>query len=186
MLDPFADAQTLSEYTKGAISINDPRVEGALAGASAAIRRYCGWHVAPVVTETLTLDGPGGRVLSLPTLNVSAVGPVVEDTTSLTDSTDYRWSADGSVKRKSGYWSDDYRILTVTLTHGYFLQDVPDVVRVILAVVARELSSPTGATREQAGAVSVSWAISSPGVSGGIALLQHERDVLDHYRIEGA
>ena len=38
------------------------------AAALAAVRRYCGWIVTPPATVTITVDGPGGRVLSLPRL----------------------------------------------------------------------------------------------------------------------
>ena len=43
---------------------------GAWAATVAEVRAYCGWHIAPVVTETLTLDGPGGHLLVLPTLRL--------------------------------------------------------------------------------------------------------------------
>jgi len=176
----LATAAELAAYSNGAISQTDPRVAPALAGASAAIRNYCGWHISPVVTETLVLDGPGGRLLSLPTKHLINITSLIEDETTLED-TAFRWSEDGSVKRNGCRWSDDFRILTVTIEHGYATAE--DVKRVLLAVVTRELSSPTGATREQAGAVSISWATTAPGVSGGLALLAHEFSVLDAYRI---
>lgn len=180
----LASPSELAEYSKGTISQSEPRITGALAGVSAAIRNYCGWHITPVVTQELVLDGPGGRLLNLPTNLLTGITALTEDGVLLVDNTDFRWSADGSVKRKGCTWSDDFRIITATIVHGY--AEAPDVKRVALAVVARELSSPTGATREQAGAVSISWALSSAGVSGGVALLQNERDILDHYRIESA
>lgn len=181
--EPFATAAELSAYSKGQISESDPRVEPALAGASRAIRRYCGWHIFPSISETLILDGPGGRVLDLPSLNVTDVASVVQLGTTL-DASTYRWSALGSIKLNSGWWTDEYRGIEVALTHGYV--DADDVRDVLLAIVSRELSSPSGATREQAGQVSVSWAITSPGVSGGLALLGTDYAVLDSYRIVGA
>jgi len=180
--EPLATADDLAAYSNGAVSAADPRAENSLAGVSAAIRNYCGWHVTPSLSELLTLDGPGGRLLSLPTKYLTAVSSIVEDETVLADKSDFRWSADGSVKRLAALWSDDFRIIDATITHGY--PTARAVKAVALAVVTRELSSPTGATREQAGAVSVSWALSAPGVSGGIALLAHEREILDFYRIE--
>ena len=41
--------------------------------AQGAVRRYCGWHVAPSITETLRLDGYGGRVLTLPSKHITAI-----------------------------------------------------------------------------------------------------------------
>lgn len=181
-MEPLVTAEQLAQYSKGSISAFDPRVDDAIKGASQAVRNYCGWHVTPVLEETVIADGPGGRLLSLPTKQLVSAPSIIEDETTLLDNTDYRWSQDGSVKRKSSYWPDDFRILTVTMNHGYAEAD--DLKRVVLAVITRELSSPTGATREQAGAVSVSWALTAPGVSGGIALLQNEQATLDFYRIE--
>lgn len=185
MADPFASVAKLSAYTKGQISETDPRALDALNGASTAIRRYCGWHISPHQQEPLRLDGPGGRVLSLPTKHLTGLDEITELETLLIDETDYRWSEDGSVKRLQGCWSDEFRVLSLTISHGYAPEDVTDVKQVVLAAVARALSSPTGATREQAGQLSVSWATVAPGVSGGLALLAHELSVLDAYRIEG-
>ena len=42
--------------------------------AEGAVRRYCGWHIAPVATETLVLDGTGTR-LALPSHLVLAGHP---------------------------------------------------------------------------------------------------------------
>jgi hypothetical protein len=184
-LPALATTEQASAYSNGQVSASDPRLTDALDGASAAIRRYCGWHITPNVTETLILDGPGGRLLSLPTLYLTDVVSLVNYETTLA-STDYRWSEDGSVKKKYGCWTDEFRAITAGISHGYDAWDVADIARVAMAVVIREMSSPTGATREQAGAVSISWAVTAPGVSGGIALLQHERDILDHFRIVGA
>lgn len=181
-LQDFVTAADLAVYSNGKISSADPRVNPALAGVSRAVRRYCGWHIGPSVSETLLLDGPGGRVLDLPSLNVADVASVTQNDT-LLDPSSYRWSALGSIKLNTGWWTEDYRAISVVLTHGY--DDFEDVQETVKAIVMRALMSPTGATREQAGQVSVSWAITAPGVSGGLAILEHERAALDSYRIVG-
>lgn len=183
-MQPLATAEELAAFTKGAIAADDARAQSVLEGVSSAVRRYCGWHISPVVTETVTVDGPGGRLLSLPSLNVTAVASITQGESALVADDNYRWSADGSVKCTSGRWTEEFRDITVTFTHGYDSEDVADVNQVVLAVAARHMASPTGATREQTLAASVSWALTGPGVSGGIALLAHERDVLAPYRIE--
>lgn len=181
-LQPLASTEQVEAYSKSQILGADPRLGDSLNGVSTAIRRYCGWHIAPAQTETVVLDGPGGRLLSLPSLHVTDVSAIAEDDVPV-ETSNYRWSVDGSVKKKSGRWSDEFRSVTVTYTHGFDYADVADLTSVVLSVIVRQLSSPTGATREQAGQVSVSWAVTAPGVSGGIALLEHERSILDHYRI---
>lgn len=181
---PFVTPADVANYTNGKISATDPRVSSAIAGASAAVRRYCGWHIYPLLeADELVLDGPGGRELDLPSMNVQAVQSITQNAT-LLDESAYAWSQLGQVKLKCGYWCDEYRSITAVIDHGY--GDVSDIQRVVLAMVSRELSSPSGATREQAGQVSVSWAVTAPGVSGGIAVMSNEYAVLDAYRIVGA
>jgi hypothetical protein len=181
--DPFASAAELSVYSKGRISAGDPRVQGALEGASTAIRRYCGWHVGPEKEGTVVLDGSGGREIALPTKHLTAITRITEHGT-LVNEEYYSWSQLGEVRRKYGYWTDDYRAISVTMTHG--IKDTADLKRVVLAAVSRELSSPSGATKEQAGQVAVSWSTVAPGVSGGLALLAHELSIIDTYRIVDA
>lgn len=183
---PVTPAQ-VAQYTQGKVSASDPRLPGLIDGATAAVRRYCGWHIAPVMTETITLDGPGGHVLTLPTLHLTALPSVIENGVTLTEYTSaspdgtFEWSPLGTVRRTCGRWTDRYRSIAVTMTHGY--EDAPDVAQIIMQVVTAALSSPMGATREQAGALSVSWATTAPGVSGGLSLLQRDLDVLNLYRL---
>lgn len=40
------------------------------------IRAYCGWHIAPKVTETITLDSDGQDAIVLPTLKLQDVTAV--------------------------------------------------------------------------------------------------------------
>lgn len=174
-------AQTLSTYTGGKIPPEDPRLDLLIRGAVQGIRRHCGWHISPERAETLIRDGKGGNVQRVLSLNVVSVQSVVDAGQSLVDRQDYTWSEAGLFKRRRGRWSSDYRDVTISLTHGY--ADVPDLVSVVHAVVSRALSSPMGATREQAGALSVSWATTSPGVSGGLALLAHEISIVDTYKV---
>lgn len=183
-LPDFVTAAQLADFSKGQLSASDPRIAGALAGASRAIRNYCGWHIFPRVSETLLLDSSGGRELELPSMHVTDIASVRVNGTELAASVFEDWSELGSIRLHSGGWPDRYRSVSVTLTHGY--DAVPDIAETLKAIVTRELSSPSGATREQAGQVAVSWAITSPGVSGGLAILGTEYAVLDSYRIVGA
>lgn len=88
--------------------------------ALSAARRYCGWAVTPPETVTLTVDGPGGRILSLPTLRLTTLSTVVEDGVSLTVA-DLSVSANcGQVVKKSGEcWTDTPGGIVVTMTHGF-------------------------------------------------------------------
>lgn len=182
MADPFATPAELSAYSKGSISPTDERSPLLLAGASEAIRRYVGWNVAPAEDQTVTLDG-GGSVLYLPSLQVNSISSITVDGT-LYEPTDYEWSrVTGNVRRKYGpIWPDIWGGVVVTFNSGY--TDVPkDLKAIVLQVASIAMSSPTGATREQAGAISMQWATTAPGVAGGLSLLQRDLAILAAYKL---
>ncbi|MDU2058159.1 MAG: hypothetical protein E6719_02475 [Dermabacter sp.] len=149
--------------------------------AAQLIRDYCGWHVAPVLEESIILDGNGeGRILlpSRRVLNVSEVrvhGDVLAPT-------EFEWSQDGMLKRVGGVWPDSYRSVQVTLEHGFDYAGVlADVAR---AIVARMEADPTGVIASQrAGTQSVSFRSGAFGGGGGGGLLSTERELLAPYKL---
>lgn len=93
-----------------------------IAAVAEQIRSICGWHVAPTLSETLTVDSDGERTLFLPSLRVVEVTAVRD----LTDPNNpktidgWTWSEDGMLTRKhGGYWPEGLRALEVDITHGY-------------------------------------------------------------------
>lgn len=158
----------------------DPTTDD-LAAAEAIVRKYCGWHVAPVIIEDLVLDGTGTGSLFIKSLRVVGIHSAEVDGTVLDPET-LEWSEAGYV-RTSGVWPDKLRAVKLTVEHGF--DEVPDVVSVIRSIAARASASPTGVVREQAGAVSIGFSMVAPGVSGGVVLMDHERRMLDKYRIGG-
>jgi len=197
--DPLVTPTELSQWTGGKILTADPRSTALIAGATAAIRRLCGWYVAPSIEATFTLDGPGGDLIVLPTLHLTAVTSVTQLGVALTEydqathEGDYEWSANGEIRLASRpmpsvepwrrQWTERYRAITVEATHGYAIADVPDVAQIIMQVCASAMSSPMGATTERAGLLSVTWATTAPGVAGGLALLERDLAILNLYRL---
>src|SRR5215213_5938206 len=90
----------------------------AILAAEDQVRDFCGWHVAPSRTETITLDGSGTELLLLPSTYVTAIGSICEDGVTL-GSAYYSWSQDGVVEKLYGWWTRKRRGVQVTLTHGY-------------------------------------------------------------------
>src|SRR5512139_2364445 len=70
------------------------------AATVAEVRAFCGWHIAPEVTETLTRDGSGGPVQVLPTLRLVDLISITNDGTAVTDP---EWSTSGMVY--AGTWA---------------------------------------------------------------------------------
>lgn len=145
--------------------------------ATQAIRDYCGWHVAPVITDTLILDGTGTDTVLLPSRRVVAVDSVKLDGI-LLEATAFEWSADGLLRRKHGSWPESYRSLEVTLQHGF--EDMTALADIGASIMARIKIDPTGALANQrAGTQSVGFVA---GAAGG-GLMTSEKERLAPYRL---
>lgn len=178
-LPSFADPADY-EDTFGA---STTRTAGDLDAASAAIRRYCRWHIWPNITETLTLDGPGVSLLTVPTLALTAVTSLTEtargagQTPQVISSTDLEWSAAGLIWHVTHRcWTARARGLVVTISHG--LDDVADLRRLTLDLAQRAESNPAGRSSIQVGQRMESFG-STPAPSG---ILGPELAILDTYR----
>lgn len=152
-----------------------------LIAAERMVRNYCGWHIAPVVTQRLVLDGSGSKSLFVPSLRVLNITACSVGEQEL-DVDELEWSGDGFLRRSCG-WPDRLRSVKLTLEHGF--TTAPDVAEIVMEIAARAASSMGGRTRESAGGVSISNALTAPGVSGGVVLMAHEKEALASYRIPG-
>lgn len=163
----FVDDVDLAEY-----QASDPQT--IIAQAQATVRSYCGWHVAPSLTETILLDGKGSRHLWLPSLHVTDVDLITNEGVEVA-ADEYDWSADGYVELVyAAWWSLRPRQVEVTFTHGF--DDIPaDLIGVAAAIATRRSSSPSGIRREQAGALSLDYGTSD--------LLADEKATLDRYKL---
>jgi hypothetical protein len=151
------------------------------ATAIAAIRAYCGWHIAPSVTETVTVDGPGTGALLLPTLHLTALGVVNNDGT---DVEDCQWSDRGVVRRPSGTtacgWTTKLRGIQANITHGY---DVwPGEVLGIAKAMASQGIGSLGA-RITSGPHSID--LTAEAQAGAMSANALHLKILDRYRIGG-
>lgn len=104
--------------------------DATIAAACDLIRTECGWHIAPVETETLLLDSIGGKLLTLPSLYVLNVASVVDVETN-TPIDDWGVSQIGLLER-TGFreWPRGHRRIRVTFTHG-----LPTTPPALLAVI---------------------------------------------------
>src|SRR5690242_16511608 len=99
---PDLDAAAVEQYTQGRLHRDDLETLRLLAYGVAAARRFCGWHVSPVIeADEVTLDGPGGRLLTLPTLRLDELTQITEDGTDLVLA-DLEVSSKGMVRKRSG------------------------------------------------------------------------------------
>lgn len=156
--------------------------DSALAAAHGAIRRYCGWHVAPSITETLTLNGNGGSTILLPSKHVTAVTEVLiedQDATTLAD-----WGEEGTLELLGRRrFPRRRRSVKVTLTHGYPSDEVPEIADLIRTLAARAIIPASDKVQRAAGPFSERRQARSDGLLGGLGLFESEKDQLAPYRL---
>lgn len=57
--DPLVTPADIEAASGGRVTATDPRLPGLVAGVSARIRTWCGWHITPILTAALTAHGRG-------------------------------------------------------------------------------------------------------------------------------
>lgn len=165
-IQPLAFGSDLDEYL---LASSDLMVDY----ATAEIRAYCGWHIAPSLEQTFAKVGTGTTRLDIPTLRLTAVAVVLQD--GVADLSDITFTDVGTITNPS-VWTGE--IVSVTVTHGY--ETVPyDLRAVVLALAARAQSSVDGGFVRQVGQV----AYQVPKSDGGLTLLDSEKETLARYRL---
>lgn len=182
----------VEQFTGGRLLASDAEVQRMLDAALATARRYTGWHVSPVITDdVVVLDGPGSRILQLPTRKLRGITEIVENTVDL-DLTKLTWSATGAVRKKSdAFWTCAYRSITATIDHGYTAAEAADWRQAILsmvdemsfvpATVSGSAAGDAGLVRKKVAEVEYQWG-DGMGTLAERALFS-VRNILDDYRL---
>lgn len=151
------------------MTVTDPR-----AAAADAIRAYCGWHVAPVITETIVRDGNGRSTLVLPSRRIVDVLSVKVDGTDVTKTV--RWSEAGMLEGM--LFPRRFRAVEVTLEHGF---EAADAVVGVMERAARRFATDPTLRSQSVGGASVSYFGGGSGLSH--LLTVDEMAALEPYRI---
>ncbi len=179
----FASAQLLNAKSNGFFPVDHPDVERALRAATSKIRKRARWHIWPVMTKTVRLNGPGTKILQLPAMHLTEVASIVELGKTINLSRLDIGYDDGQIGGR--FWTDRLGAITATFTAGY--EEIPDELEgLVLEMTARALGSPLGAIREQTLSSNVTWSATAPNVAGGTVILDHEFADVDEYRYPGA
>ena len=167
----------VEDFTRGRLNRDDAETQRQLDAALAAARRFCGWHVTPVIESDITIDGTGDHMLVLPTLMLTELGSVSEDGVDIA-LIELNWSARGLVIKRSGHWwSEMFRAIVVNFSHGY--ASVPDFESVILGAIERGAFSADRLPRSIG-----PFQYSDPSNADGMIFTDAERSVLDRYALE--
>ena len=165
--------------TGGAFSSPTDRVEAVITAATHAVRVFCGWHVSPSLACEWVGDGDAGQV-ALPAMAVSAVSSVTVAGLVL-DPSAYEWRRSGLVRFPLLRLPDEWRSVDVCFTAG--IGTVEDLANVVCQIVANDLAAAPGLAAERAGEVQATYNKTADGVSGGISLLDRDRELLAPYRL---
>lgn len=135
----------VEDFTSGRLSSDDPEVERMLDAALVTARRYCGWAVTPVIAnDAVTLDGPGSRILMLPTRKLVTLTSISENGTPLSlasvsatpGGTPGVTSRPAAVRKQSNaWWGSRYQSIDVVMTHGYLEAEAADWRYAVLSMV---------------------------------------------------
>lgn len=199
----FITAQEFDNFTGNKFH-GDVRISANIPSASASIRNYCGWHIAPnlhcglfinmkdlrdaFVGGDLLIQLPATYVTSIEKIILNAVYNVEEDEYigEEVDSDGYDFGmGDGLLRiydvgqrcRKSKVF--------IHYTAGYSDSQI-DVIKELTANrVTYAVANPYGINSESAGGVSVSYSSTWAGRTSSTALADDSREVLDAYKAKG-
>lgn len=172
------DVTTFNQIT-GNRYAGDERVESAISAATASIRAYCGWHVAPVLTCECVMDGECGDIWlpcvglrSVESVEFGGVGQVVSG-----------FNRYGRVRTASPQ-PRGLGNVSVSYTAGFDVAAAPDLADVIAQrVVAAVALGSYGIASESAGGVSISYSGTALSDAGGVFLTDAVKAALTPYRL---
>lgn len=143
MANDLLDIETAETIIGAAPNFTDSQLDIAVE----IVRRHCGWHIAPVRTETLTVDGNGSTELVLPTLRLTDLATCTVDGVAVSD---VEWSTNGTIERRSRF-PRKRRAVVVEVEHGH--DACPDDVVGVVVTVAARIPFSTGGDGVEAGLV---------------------------------
>lgn len=179
----------VAAYTGGRLSATDSETQRMLNAALAALRQYCGWHVTPVISDTMTIDGNGLTDITIPTLQIASLTSVTVGGTALDLATvDQSNEAPGVLHLNNWtFWTEGVGNVTIELSHGF--DDAYDWQAAVLELVDR-MSGQIGEVAGNSGPmiakkiddVEYRWADRTIGTTSRLfAALDHS--LIDHYRL---
>lgn len=179
-VDELPDLITVSDFNAATNNryAGDARIEPAIASASAAIRAWCGWHVAPVLDCSITLDGEAGDIW-LPT---NALASVTSAKVGGEDVTVTGSNRRGRVRLE--HKTCGLGNVAIDYVAGYDVAACPDLMGVVVQRVMASVAMTTyGVSQETAGGVSISYSGSALSDLGSAFLPDSVKAALSTYRL---
>jgi len=179
-VDELPDLITVSDFNAATNNryAGDARIEPAIASASAAIRAWCGWHVAPVLDCSITLDGEAGDIW-LPTNALASVTSAKVGGEDVTVTGSNRRGRVRLAHKACGLGN-----VAIGYVAGYDVAACPDLMGVVVQRVMASVAMTTyGVSQETAGGVSISYSGSALSDLGSAFLPDSVKAALSTYRL---
>lgn len=177
-------------YTNDRLVATDPETIRAVAAALARVRTFCGWHVSPVQSNTVTLRGSGHEWMILPTLNIVSITSVTEidhdgNQTVIDPATIDVYSDELFAIYRHCHFNCRSKYV-ITFTHGF--ASAEDFRAAVLQLIdTASLSVGEGGSGElselQVDDVTMDWSGSGSRLAGAVANNPLNESVLYQYRI---
>ena len=155
--------------------------------ACSEVRDRCGWHIAPLITETITATVDLGGGLILPTLALEDVLSITDPDGVALDVSDFGWTPWGSVRATYGSPSEyslsvrlprSTRRYVLSVKHGF--RSVPDsILRLLRSRAKRASLAESGSGYMTAGPFAMQ--VGSTAQGGGYS--EQEERILDRYTL---
>ena len=177
-IEPMISVEDFNMLCPG-MSSTDAQVKSVLESVSAAVRDYCGWHVAPSL-ECDFIGTGDGNILMLPAMGITEVSSLTIDGV---EQADFEWTNAGMVRLKCAKFPDKWRSVECIYTAGF---GVGAIGQVIAQIASNALAAAPGVSSERAGNVSITYNQTGAGVTGGVSLLPRDYELLTAYRLARA
>lgn len=174
-LPPLMTAAEFAEFTGGAFSSTTEKVDSVLDAVSASIRDYCGWHVSPNL-PCIYQGETDGRLMVLPAMGVSSVESLTYGETEFP----FEYLSSGVVRLKCGRFPDVWGGVKCEFHAGF---DSAALAGIVGQIASNALAASPGVSDERAGNVSISYNRTGDGITGGISILERDRELLAPYKL---
>lgn len=198
LLDVDAMPDILTQEEFNSMTANkyalDSRVPSAIKSVTAAVRNYCGWHIAGSQRCELVLNAQNLQItrkysdviIQLPYRFVSNVEKVIFNATKendewVGDEYDYSFAYNGPLTVYDANIDSRKSTIVVIATVGLSFTD--DIKSIIANKVGHVLSGTFGIQSETAGGVSVSYSSSFVNGAKANSLMTDDKEILNAYKV---
>ena len=198
-LPDFINVSEFNLYTGGKF-VGDSRIDKNIPSATASIRNYCGWHIAPELHCGILYNvrdlrdaftGPD-LIIQLPSTHVTGIVKILLNASFDAETGDYDGDAvsdydldpNGLLRVYDAGCLDRKSKIFIHYTAGYTDADMSVIKELTANRVTHAVTNTYGVASEAVGGVSVSYSATWGG-NGSTALANDSREALDVYKVKG-